>query len=192
MASAKIISTARAITKWTIIVLVGTFGALFALGLVLQATGYEPAAQEEPASSDRVLWKDQDADGDGIPNGEDAVLEMEERRAAEEEAARRAAEEEAARVAAEAEAARVAAEEEAARKAAEEEAARVAAEAEAARVAAEQEAARQAQQQAPAPQQPTYFANCAAARAAGAAPLYQGDPGYSRKLDRDGDGVACE
>lgn len=37
-----------------------------------------------------------------------------------------------------------------------------------------------------------YYANCAAAKAAGAAPLYRGQPGYSRKLDRDGDGVACE
>lgn len=37
-----------------------------------------------------------------------------------------------------------------------------------------------------------YYPNCAAARAAGAAPLHRGDPGYSRKLDRDGDGVACE
>ncbi|GHA64482.1 excalibur calcium-binding domain-containing protein [Streptomyces termitum] len=37
-----------------------------------------------------------------------------------------------------------------------------------------------------------YYANCAAVRAAGAAPIYAGDPGYSRKLDRDGDGVACE
>lgn len=36
------------------------------------------------------------------------------------------------------------------------------------------------------------FANCAAARAAGAAPVRAGDPGYSRKLDRDGDGVGCE
>jgi outer membrane biosynthesis protein TonB len=36
------------------------------------------------------------------------------------------------------------------------------------------------------------YANCAAARAAGAAPLYAGQPGYSSKLDRDGDGVACE
>lgn len=36
------------------------------------------------------------------------------------------------------------------------------------------------------------FPNCAAARAAGAAPLYAGQPGYSSKLDRDGDGVACE
>ena len=36
------------------------------------------------------------------------------------------------------------------------------------------------------------FANCSEARAAGAAPLYRGDPGYQPKLDRDGDGVACE
>lgn len=38
----------------------------------------------------------------------------------------------------------------------------------------------------------TYYANCSAVRAAGAAPLYAGSPGYSSKLDRDGDGVACE
>ena len=37
-----------------------------------------------------------------------------------------------------------------------------------------------------------YYANCSAARAAGAAPLYVGSPGYSSHLDRDGDGVACE
>lgn len=37
-----------------------------------------------------------------------------------------------------------------------------------------------------------YYANCTAVRAAGAAPIYAGQPGYSRKLDRDGDGVACE
>ena len=30
------------------------------------------------------------------------------------------------------------------------------------------------------------------ARAAGAAPLYRGQAGYSSRLDRDGDGVACE
>jgi len=36
------------------------------------------------------------------------------------------------------------------------------------------------------------FANCAAARAAGAAPVRRGSPGYSRRLDRDGDGVGCE
>lgn len=37
-----------------------------------------------------------------------------------------------------------------------------------------------------------YYANCADVRAAGAAPLHEGDPGYSSSLDRDGDGVACE
>ena len=37
-----------------------------------------------------------------------------------------------------------------------------------------------------------YYKNCDAARAAGAAPLHRGDPGYRPKMDRDGDGVACE
>lgn len=36
------------------------------------------------------------------------------------------------------------------------------------------------------------FANCSAARAAGATPVRRGDAGYSAKLDRDGDGVGCE
>lgn len=36
------------------------------------------------------------------------------------------------------------------------------------------------------------FANCAAARAAGAAPVRRGEPGYGRHLDRDNDGVGCE
>jgi hypothetical protein len=46
----------------------------------------------------------------------------------------------------------------------------------------------------PAPEVPVaaFYQNCDAVRAAGAAPLYTDDPGYSRKLDRDGDGVACE
>lgn len=37
-----------------------------------------------------------------------------------------------------------------------------------------------------------YYANCSAARAAGAAPLYRGEPGYRAALDRDNDGIACE
>ena len=49
---------------------------------------------------------------------------------------------------------------------------------------------------APAPYVPpapaAYYASCAAVRAAGAAPLYAGQPGYSFSLDRDRDGVACE
>ena len=36
------------------------------------------------------------------------------------------------------------------------------------------------------------YANCAAARAAGADPVYAGEPGYGSHLDRDGDGVGCE
>lgn len=36
------------------------------------------------------------------------------------------------------------------------------------------------------------FANCAAARAAGAAPVRIGDPGYGTWLDRDRDGIGCE
>jgi hypothetical protein len=37
-----------------------------------------------------------------------------------------------------------------------------------------------------------YFASCDAARTAGAAPMYQGEPGYRPALDRNKDGVACE
>jgi len=37
-----------------------------------------------------------------------------------------------------------------------------------------------------------YFENCDAARAAGAAPVRRGDPGYRSGLDRDDDGVGCE
>jgi uncharacterized membrane-anchored protein YhcB (DUF1043 family) len=48
----------------------------------------------------------------------------------------------------------------------------------------------------PAPEPPasssTYYENCDAVRAAGAAPIRTGDPGYAGHLDRDGDGVACE
>ncbi|WP_212824360.1 excalibur calcium-binding domain-containing protein [Polymorphospora rubra] len=36
------------------------------------------------------------------------------------------------------------------------------------------------------------YKNCTEVREAGKAPLREGDPGYSSKLDRDGDGVACE
>ena len=36
------------------------------------------------------------------------------------------------------------------------------------------------------------FRNCDAARAAGAAPVREGQAGYGRHLDRDGDGVGCE
>ena len=66
-----------------------------------------------------------------------------------------------------------------------------AAEAERARQAA---AAQQAQQQQAFVTQPQQggYRNCSEARAAGAAPLRRGQPGYSARLDRDGDGIACE
>jgi hypothetical protein len=37
-----------------------------------------------------------------------------------------------------------------------------------------------------------HYPSCSAARAAGAAPVRRGDPGYGRHLDRDDDGVGCE
>jgi phosphatidylserine/phosphatidylglycerophosphate/cardiolipin synthase-like enzyme len=36
------------------------------------------------------------------------------------------------------------------------------------------------------------YKSCEEVKSAGKAPLQKGDPGYSTKLDRDGDGVACE
>ena len=36
------------------------------------------------------------------------------------------------------------------------------------------------------------FRNCSEARAAGAAPVRRGDPGYGSHLDRDNDGIGCE
>lgn len=37
-----------------------------------------------------------------------------------------------------------------------------------------------------------YYPDCGHARAAGAAPMARGTPGYRRALDADGDGMACE
>jgi hypothetical protein len=36
------------------------------------------------------------------------------------------------------------------------------------------------------------FSNCTEAKAAGVAPIYKGEPGYSTSLDRDRDGIACD
>ncbi|MFK0252042.1 excalibur calcium-binding domain-containing protein [Streptomyces sp. NPDC090445] len=36
------------------------------------------------------------------------------------------------------------------------------------------------------------YKSCAEAKAAGAAPIRRGQPGYSRSLDRDNDGIACD
>ncbi|SEK23861.1 Excalibur calcium-binding domain-containing protein [Blastococcus sp. DSM 46786] len=39
---------------------------------------------------------------------------------------------------------------------------------------------------------PASYADCAAVRAAGAAPIHRGEPGFSERFDGDGDGVGCE
>ena len=44
----------------------------------------------------------------------------------------------------------------------------------------------------PTPSATVAFADCAAAKAAGAAPIRRGHPGYRPALDRDGDGIACD
>lgn len=44
----------------------------------------------------------------------------------------------------------------------------------------------------PSPPSSGVYRNCAAVRAAGAAPIYRGQPGYASHLDGDDDGVGCE
>ena len=127
--------------------------------------------------------------------GKVADKAAEEKAAADKAAAEKAAAEAAA--AAKSAADNAAADQAAAQLAAEQAAAqKVAAEQAAAQQAAAQAAAQQAAKPAPAPAAPApaaaYYANCAAAKAAGAAPLYAGQAGYSTSLDRDKDGVACE
>ena len=41
-------------------------------------------------------------------------------------------------------------------------------------------------------EQSVYYADCAAARDAGKAPLYPGQPGYRKELDPQDTGVACQ
>lgn len=120
-----------------------------------------------------------------------AKIAAEEKSAAEAKAKKEAEQKAAAKKAAEeksAAEAKAKAKKEAERKAA-------AAEAEAKRAAAAAEAERQAEAESMVEDSAgssAYYENCSAVRAAGAAPIYSGDPGYSRKLDRDGDGVGCE
>ncbi len=44
----------------------------------------------------------------------------------------------------------------------------------------------------PSPSKDSPYENGDEARAAGVAPIYEGEPGYAPHLDRDGDGVTCE
>lgn len=41
-------------------------------------------------------------------------------------------------------------------------------------------------------EQSVFYAGCNEARAAGAAPIYAGQPGYRVEMDGDSDGIACE
>jgi hypothetical protein len=43
-----------------------------------------------------------------------------------------------------------------------------------------------------APQDGDHWRGCDEARAAGTAPIYQGEPGYRDGMDGDSDGIACE
>ncbi|OAE00963.1 excalibur calcium-binding domain-containing protein [Arthrobacter sp. OY3WO11] len=122
-----------------------------------------------------------------------------EKAAAEQVAAEKIAAEKAA--AEQAAAAHAAAEKAAADKAAADQAAAQQAAAEQAAQAAAEQAARDAAARQPAPVAPApaapapssvYYPNCAAAKAAGTAPLYRGQPGYRSGMDGDNDGVACE
>lgn len=72
-----------------------------------------------------------------------------------------------------------------------EQAAAAEAERRAAKKAEQEEAARLAEIE---EEQQSYvsYANCTEARAAGAAPISRGEPGYASHLDRDGDGIGCD
>lgn len=135
-----------------------------------------------------LVWADQ---GDHDKN----VLAA--KKAAEEHAAKEKAAAEKKEAEAKALADKKAAEKKAAQEKAEREAA-AAKKAEQQRIAEQEEAARIAEQEAieeayeaPAPASVSY-ANCTEARAAGAAPISRGEPGYASHLDRDGDGIGCD
>ena len=129
----------------------------------------------------------------------DSKRVLAEKAAADKAAAEKAAAEQAAAAQAAAEKAaaeKAAADQAAAQQAAAEQAAAAQAAAQAAAEQAARDAAARQAVPAPAPAAPApssvYYANCAAAKAAGAAPLYAGQPGYRPAMDGDSDGVACE
>ncbi|WP_349931875.1 excalibur calcium-binding domain-containing protein (plasmid) [Glutamicibacter mishrai] len=123
--------------------------------------------------------------------------------AAKKAAAEKAAKEKAAAEKKEAEAKAIAEKKAAEKKAADKKAAEAKAEREAEQAAAaeaERRAAEKAEQEEAArlaeleEEQQSYvsYANCTEARAAGAAPISIGEPGYASHLDRDGDGIGCD
>ena len=146
-----------------------------------QVTSQDPAEGANVAKGSTVHL--------GVRKGADKAAE--DKAAADKAAAEKAAAEKAA-------AEKAAAEKAAADKAAADQAAaeQAAAQKAAAEQAAQQAAAQQAAKPAPAPAAPApaavYYKNCTAVRAAGAAPIYAGTPGYAKHLDADGDGIGCD
>ena len=47
-------------------------------------------------------------------------------------------------------------------------------------------------QEQPVVEQSIHYSGCNEVRAAGKAPIYAGEPGYSSDMDGDDDGIACE
>ena len=142
-----------------------------------------PVGSDSQITTDAVAKAAAEAAAAEAAAAETAATELAATEAAAAAAAEKATADAAAKKAADAAAAKAAADAAAAKKA------KAAAAAKAAAVAAAAEAA------APPPAPPVadvYYANCTEVRAAGADPIHRGDPGYSSKLDRDGDGIACE
>ncbi|MGM1034535.1 MAG: excalibur calcium-binding domain-containing protein [Bacillota bacterium] len=179
----------------------------FILSFILAMIFVEPVKETVPKEKKEITHKQEQKEAERL--AEEQKKKEEAARLAEEQKKK----EEAARLAEEQkkkeEAARLAEEqkkkEEAARLAEEqkkkEEAARLAEEQkkkeEAARLAEEQkkkeEAARLAEEQKEQEAvKSVYYKNCDAVRSAGAAPVYEGSPGYGKHLDRDGDGIGCD
>ncbi|BDA65148.1 excalibur calcium-binding domain-containing protein [Actinomyces capricornis] len=174
----------------------------------LEAAGLTRSPTFKDADGQESVWKKSNwsvvtqdpAAGTAVPADQEVTLMVNHDSA--DAAATQSAEAEASRQAAEKEAAdKAAAEQAAAEEASRQAAEQAAAEKEAADRAAAEQAAQEAEQQnaqeAPAPVAPAapaaeFYGSCKEARAAGAAPLYAGDPGYRLDLDRDGDGIACE
>lgn len=175
--------------------------AVLALLFVIGSFGGEDDAPRQSAQS---LLASSEADEEANRAADDKAAADEAAAKAAETAAAEAAKQEADRLAAEQAAQAKAAAEAAAKQAARQEADRLAAEQTQAKAAADaaakaaaadaaaKAAAEQAAQEAAAAPAEVSYANCTEVRAAGAAPIYRGEPGYSTKLDRDRDGIACD
>lgn len=168
---------------------VGAAAALVLLGACTSA-GNEPDAEAQPVPT-QTATQDPRIEAELAAAREEAERIVDRARAQAAQAA-----EEAVR-AASAEAARMqAAAVETARVEAERQALTAAATANAAAAAAVVPAPRRTTQATEAPQAAPAsggdWANCTEVKAAGAAPIRQGDAGFKAKFDRDGDGVGCE